>query len=94
MKKIFTLAAIISISNIAYADQVVNLNITNLMCGKYKITTSSTPSELKTNCKVVKSKTEKEFFGKEDKVKFNTDDGSYVECKFRNDKLSRCKFED
>lgn len=97
MKKNFILSVILGFSSIAFADHdhTVNLKTSNLTCGdKYHITLKSTPAELKAHCDVVKTETELKLHGLKKEIKFYTDDGSYIECKFLRNKLQKCKIDD
>lgn len=94
MKKGIFLIASIGVFNYAIADHTINLVTTNLTCGKYHITMQSTPTEVNKNCKIIKSEVEHEHNGIEQKLKFYTDDGMLIKCKFLNNRLHKCEIDD
>lgn len=94
MKKLLVLIASFGMFSNVFADHDLNLNKATLSCGSYKISNKSTIAEINKNCKVVKSKTEKEHGNTEQKVIFATDNGSVIKCSFKNDKLHKCKMND
>lgn len=107
MKKIYLLLASISVISLAYASpegetSVVDLDGGSYMCNGKPINYETDEATIQGNCKDYKLRKQRTSTSTKNlddenhvtslsRVHFTTDDGTKLQCYYRNKKLSKCK---